>query len=90
MLSNDQVFKPCTKSCKPNRPTPVAKRYSINYKVNSFYFLQWQFYYDNYCLCSLVSNPDHTSYYHCWAGCCECATADINLQGHGVAVFGRQ
>jgi len=28
-----------------------------------------------YCLCSLVSNPDHTSYYHCWAGCCECATA---------------
>ena len=27
------------------------------------------------CLCSLVSNPDHTSYYHCWAGCCECATA---------------
>ena len=27
------------------------------------------------CLCNLVSNPDHTSYYHCWAGCCECATA---------------
>ena len=26
------------------------------------------------CLCSLVSNPDHTSYYHCWAGC-ECATS---------------
>ena len=29
MLSNDQVFKPCTKSCKPNRPIPVAKRYSV-------------------------------------------------------------
>jgi len=28
MLSNDQVFKPCTKNCKPNRPIPVAKRYS--------------------------------------------------------------
>ena len=28
-----------------------------------------------YCLCSLVSTPDHTSYYHCWAGCCQCATA---------------
>ena len=73
MLSNHQVFKPCTKSCKPNRPIPVAKRYSTNYKVNSFYF-QWQVYYNN-CLCSLVSNPDHTVYYgrllrvrvcHCW------------------------
>ena len=29
MLSNDQVFQPCTKSCKPNRLIPVAKRYSI-------------------------------------------------------------
>ena len=28
MLSNDQVFKPFTNSCKPNRPIPVAKRYS--------------------------------------------------------------
>ena len=23
----------------------------------------------------MTSNPDHTSYYHCWAGCCKCATA---------------
>jgi len=30
---------------------------------------------------------NHT-YYHCWAGCCECATATA-LQGHGVEVQGR-
>ena len=36
---------------------------------------QWIWNDSRNCLCSLVSNPDQTSYYHCWAGCCECATA---------------
>ena len=83
MLSNDQVFKPCTKSCKPNRPIPLAKRYSTKSTpfISSSRFTTYN------CLCSLVSNPDHTSYYGRLLRVC---TADNNLQGHAVAVFGRQ
>ena len=84
MLSNVQVFKPCEKSCKPNRPISVAKRYS----TKSTLYFQWQVYCNN-CLCSLVSNPDQFTLL-IMAGCCECATADNNIQGHGVTVFGRQ
>ena len=70
MLSNDQVFKPCTKSCKPNMPIPVAKRYS----TESTPFISSGRFTTIIIIVSAVQCLIRITLL-IMAGCCECATA---------------